>query len=49
MGNNTWISEKDNKIHIKKPKLREAIEKEITLKGNVIQEMTKKPNNYFFI
>jgi len=38
---NTWISEKDNKIYIKKPKVREAIKEEIILRGGIVQRTTK--------
>ncbi len=38
---NTWTLGKDNKIHIKKPKVREAVEKGITLRGGIVQEWLK--------
>ncbi len=41
MGDNTWTSERNNEIHIKKSKVGEAVEKEITLRSDVIQRVTK--------
>ncbi len=37
------------KIQLKKSKLKEICRKEKTQRGDIIQRMTIKSNNYFFI
>ncbi len=37
------------KIQLKKSKLKEPAEKEKTQRGGIVQRMTIKPNDYFFV